>query len=133
LVVEALRLLIGELHHLASPVRESFVHLRTSPACRVSPPPLAVWSRAAPNRLERAIRLTVRDKGKSCTSSYAGPSPPDNAGRRPGNADFEGAASWWRGKLGDSSAAARENQGTRDPPYPKSPMILLVLTSGDVP
>ena len=36
LVVEALRLLIGELHHLAGPVGESFVHLRTSPACRLS-------------------------------------------------------------------------------------------------
>ena len=26
LVVEALRLLVGELHHLAGPVRESFIH-----------------------------------------------------------------------------------------------------------
>ena len=30
LVVEALRLLVGQLHHLAGPVGESFVHVRRS-------------------------------------------------------------------------------------------------------
>jgi hypothetical protein len=31
LVVEALRLLIGELHHLASPVGKAFIHFLPSP------------------------------------------------------------------------------------------------------
>ena len=61
LVVEALGLLVGQLHHLASPVGESFVHLRTSPACRV-PPPVATGGRVVngPQELERASRSTVR-------------------------------------------------------------------------
>ena len=38
LVVEALRLLIGELHHLASSVGKAFIHFQPSPT---APPPLA--------------------------------------------------------------------------------------------
>src|SRR5262249_40948698 len=81
LVVEALRLLVGELHHLASPVRESFVHLRTSPAIGARPGPRGRaggrppkgWSVLAAQRFG-----TVRE---SFTPSYAAGRRADNAGR----------------------------------------------------